>query len=183
MMPGHRQEVFDNSPEDAYLKSNFFSLDHSVIMEQTNTLLAAFETACKKAGLKITHQRLEIYREILSAEDHPTAEMLYLRLREKLPTISIDTIYRTLTTFAGHGLVSKVETSENLSRFEVARTPHHHLICSTCNTIADFTWPHLDQLPLPQEASKWGQITTTTIVVYGICNKCLSAEHHRVFRK
>lgn len=142
---------------------------------ETDKHLAAFEAACKKAGLKITHQRLEIYREILSAGDHPTAEMLYLRLREKLPTISIDTIYRTLTTFASHGLVNKVETSENLSRFEVTRTAHHHLICSTCNTIADFIWPQLDQLPLPQEASKWGQITTTTIVVYGTCNKCLQS--------
>ena len=61
--------------------------------------------------------------------------MIYQRLRERLPTISIDTIYRTLTTLASHGLISRVETAENLSRFEVTRfaasspdlqlLPHH----------------------------------------------------------
>ncbi len=142
-------------------------------MEQTDRHLAIFETACKNAGLKVTHQRLEIYRALRAASDHPTAEMLFQRLREKLPTISIDTIYRTLTTLANHGLISRVETASNLNRFEVIRSPHHHLICSSCNTIVDFTWPRLDELPFPQEAQNWGQINTATIVVYGICKTCL----------
>ena len=142
-------------------------------MEQTERHLAAFEAACKRAGLKITHQRLEVYRELLAAEDHPTAEMLYQRLREKLPTLSIDTVYRTLTTLAGNGLINKVETAENLSRFEVTRAPHHHLICSSCNAIVDFTWPQLDILPLPGTAETWGKVTTTTVVAYGTCLACL----------
>lgn len=142
-------------------------------MEQTEQYLSVFEAACQKAGLKVTHQRVEIYRALLAATDHPTAEMLYLRLREKLPTISIDTIYRTLTTLANHELINRVVSVESLHRFEVARTPHHHLICSSCNTIVDFAWPHFDQLPLPQSTRNWGKISTATIVIYGICKTCL----------
>ena len=141
-------------------------------MQQTDNHLAVFEAACKKAGLKITHQRLEIYRELFVATDHPTAEMIYLRLRERLPTISIDTIYRTLTTLASHGLISRVETAENLSRFEVTRSPHHHLICSSCHTIVDFNWPQLPEVPLPRAAQDWGKINTATIVIYGTCAAC-----------
>jgi len=141
-------------------------------MELTDKHLAAFETACKKAGLKITHQRMETYRELLIAEDHPTAEMLHQRLRGRLPSISIDTIYRTLTTLASHGLINRVETAENLSRFEVTLSPHHHLICSSCHTIVDFNWPQLPELPLPQEAQDWGKINTATIVIYGTCAAC-----------
>ena len=141
-------------------------------MEQTDKHLVAFEAACKKAGLKITHQRLEIYRELLIAKDHPTAEMLHQRLLERLPTISIDTIYRTLTTLASHGLINRVESAENLSRFEITRSPHHHLICSSCRTIVDFNWPELPELPIPRETQSWGKIKTMTIVIYGICKTC-----------
>ena len=60
--------------------------------------MSAFEQACRAAGLKLTHQRLEIYRELAMSSDHPSAESLYKRLKKKLPTISQDTIYRTLST-------------------------------------------------------------------------------------
>ncbi|MBC8317138.1 MAG: transcriptional repressor, partial [Desulfobulbaceae bacterium] len=58
--------------------------------------LRDFEKACRKANLKITHQRLEIFRELAKALDHPSAESLYKRLQKKLPTLSLDTVYRTL---------------------------------------------------------------------------------------
>ena len=66
--------------------------------------LRDFEEVCRKEGLKITHQRLEIFRELLNSHDHPTVEKLYHRLQPKLPTISLDTVYRTLTILEQHGL-------------------------------------------------------------------------------
>ena len=134
--------------------------------------LENFEISCKAAGLKITHQRLEIFKEVLLASDHPTAETLHQRLRRKLPMISLDTVYRTLTTLSAHHLINKVETTENLSRYEVVTTPHHHLICDTCTSITDFTWPLLDRVPLPEEVQSWGRITTTTVVAHGTCAAC-----------
>jgi len=100
--------------------------------------LAAFEQACRDAGLRLTHQRLEIFRELALATDHPGAELLHQRLREKIPTISLDTVYRTLATFASQGLINKVETIESQARFEVSQMQHHHLICRKCKQIMDF---------------------------------------------
>ena len=68
--------------------------------------LTAFEHACRNAGLRLTYQRLEIYGELARSFDHPSVELLHQRLRRKIPTISLDTVYRTLATFAGLGLVN-----------------------------------------------------------------------------
>jgi Fur family peroxide stress response transcriptional regulator len=133
----------------------------------------AFESACRDAGLRLTHQRLEIYRELALSMDHPTAEILHQRLRRKIPTISLDTVYRTLTTFAGHRLINKVGTIESQARFEATILRHHHLICSRCKEIIDFQWQFIDTAPLPEEIRGWGRIDDKNVVVYGICSKCL----------
>ena len=135
-----------------------------------------FTEVCRLAGLKVTHQRLEIYHELAAATDHPSADTLYNRLRLRLPTISLDTVYRTLVTFAELGLANRVETVESLGRFEVAQAPHHHLICQRCGAISDVVWPELDQLPLPEHIAGWGTIDHKVLVIYGICRQCLGRE-------
>lgn len=143
-------------------------MDHSV-----NNQLSSFEDACRKAGLRLTPQRLEIFRELATAADHPSAELLHQRLLKKMPTLSLDTVYRTLGTFAEHGLINKVETVESQARFEVADVLHHHLICRGCKEIIDFHWQIIDEAALPEAVKGWGQVERTNVVAYGICNKCL----------
>ena len=60
---------------------------------------------CDAAGIKLTHQRIEIFKELMAANDHPGAELIHQRLQKRLPTIAIDTIYRTLSTFEELGIV------------------------------------------------------------------------------
>ncbi|ALC15815.1 Fe2+/Zn2+ uptake regulation protein [Desulfuromonas soudanensis] len=136
--------------------------------------LSAFETACRKLGLRLTHQRLEIYRELLDAVDHPSAEVLHQRLRKKIPTLSLDTVYRTLATFATYGLSHRVETVQSQGRFEVRQNEHHHLICSRCHRIMDFYWSGFEMLPLPEAIAPWGRVESRSVVIYGVCHVCLS---------
>ena len=136
--------------------------------------LTAFEDACRKAGLRLTPQRIEIFRELARASDHPTAEVLHLRLLEKMPTLSLDTVYRTLGTFVGHGLINKVETVESQARFEVAYVIHHHLICQKCKQIMDFQWQFIDDATLPNSVKAWGRVERKSVVAYGTCSDCLS---------
>ena len=141
--------------------------------EMLQEKLTAFESACREAGLRLTHQRLEIYRELAMADDHPSAEVLHQRLRRKIPTISLDTVYRTLATFESHGLISKVNTVESQARFEATGMRHHHLICRKCKEIMDFQWQLIDDVTLPEEIGKWGRIDNKNLVVSGVCSKCL----------
>jgi Fur family peroxide stress response transcriptional regulator len=142
-------------------------------IEKIQEKLAAFESACREAGLRLTHQRLELYRELAKANDHPTAEMLYQRLRKTMPTISLDTVYRTMGTFENHGLIGKVDTVESQARYEAIGIRHHHLICRRCKEIMDFQWQQIDEAALPYEISQWGRIDYKNVVVYGVCCSCL----------
>lgn len=136
--------------------------------------LTAFEDACRKAGLRLTPQRIEIFRQLAKASDHPSAEALHLRLVDRMPTLSLDTVYRTLGTFVEHGLVNKVQTVESQARFEVARLLHHHLICQKCKEIIDFQWQFFDDAALPDTVRAWGRVERKNVVVYGTCSTCLS---------
>lgn len=135
--------------------------------------LTAFVEACRKKDLRLTPQRLEIFQELARAVDHPTAEMLHQRLIVGMPTLSLDTVYRTLGTFSNLGLISKVETSESQAHFEVSNVQHHHLICRECKEIIDFQWQYVDNALLPEEVLSWGVIERKNIVIYGTCHKCL----------
>jgi len=135
--------------------------------------LAAFGRYCRDAGLRLTYQRQEIFRELAEFPDHPSAETLYHRLRNRIPTLSLDTVYRTLATFAERGLINKVETVENQARFEAAIGRHHHLMCTNCKEIIDFDWPAVDESALPDDVKAWGRIDARSAVLYGICNKCV----------
>ena len=150
-------------------------------MKHTNqhrlsVMMTEFEDACRKADLKVTHQRLEIYRELARAKDHPSAEMLYKRILKRLPTISLDTVYRTLSTLEKHGLITRVQTVESQARFEAKMACHHHAVCTKCGSITDFTWDELDTLTMPSSLSDWGKVTKKNATLEGICSTCGGSE-------
>jgi Fur family peroxide stress response transcriptional regulator len=138
--------------------------------------LRTFEDVCRKEGLKITHQRLEIFKELLNSNDHPTVEKLYHRLQPKLPTISLDTVYRTLTTLELHGFVARVETGESQARFEGKMEEHHHAICKKCGKITDFFWKFPAEAVIPDEILKWGKISKKSITLHGLCRQCMQED-------
>ena len=127
----------------------------------------------RKEGIKLTHQRLEVLNEISKADDHPSAEELYRRIRERLPTISLDTIYRTLGTLERLGLISRVEVLDNESRFDPNTGVHHHLVCVLCKRVEDFSWPSFDRMKAPGEVEGWGRTMSSHVELRGICNACV----------
>lgn len=140
--------------------------------------IALFTRQCREERLKITPQRLEIFREMNGAKDHPSAHMLHQRLQERMPTISLDTVYRTLLTFEQYGLITRVNTRESLARFDAKMEPHQHIICEVCHTIEDVRCIVFDALPLSEEIAGWGKIHAVHAVIYGICKRCLEKASH-----
>jgi Fur family peroxide stress response transcriptional regulator len=139
----------------------------------TNEPLDSFLEACRKLNLRLTPQRLEIFKMLAASSDHPTAEILHQRLIRRMPTLSLDTVYRTLGTFAQLGLINKVDTVESQARFEALHGQHHHVICRKCKEIMDFEWRQIDEVVLPENVHDWGAIDRKNVIVYGICRKCL----------
>ena len=131
-----------------------------------------FKDVCREADLKLTHQRLEIFRELASATDHPSVEVLCKRLHQTLPTLSLDTVYRTIATFEKYGLAARIQTVESQARFEAEMEQHHHVICNECGEITDFQWSSFDTEKLPEEVVSWGRIDNQQITLHGVCEKC-----------
>jgi len=128
---------------------------------------------CRENGMKLTPQRLEIFRAIDGAKDHPSAYEVYQRVKAHHPTISHDTVYRTLDTFDQWGLVDKVEFLDAKIRFDPNVKPHHHFICTKCGGIRDFIWNDFDEVDLPPDSREWGQPKSRHAQIKGVCARCL----------
>jgi Fur family transcriptional regulator, peroxide stress response regulator len=128
---------------------------------------------CEEAGIKLTHQRLEIFKELMTAADHPSAEDIHRRLQKRMPTVAIDTVYRTLATFDELGIARKVHLANNRNLFDTNLTPHHHFICDRCRKVEDIYWPDFDKASLPEQVSGIGQVRSRHLELNGLCNTCL----------
>jgi len=123
-------------------------------------------------GIKATHQRIEIYREVASSDAHPDVDTIYRRLKKRIPTIALDTVYRNLKFLADHGLGILIGPSHEHLRVDANLKNHHHFICIKCGAIRDFSCAALDQLNIPQEAKQFGTPTAFRVEVRGICVAC-----------
>ncbi|WP_456387324.1 Fur family transcriptional regulator [Desulfolithobacter sp.] len=148
-------------------------------MTANTELITRFEETCRAHGLKITHQRIQIYRTLVDSSTHPAAEDLYRQLVRQIPTLSLDTVYRTLATFEKLDLVKRVETTGNQSRFEARTEQHHHFFCDDCGQLLDFTWPSFDSMPLPEDLEKLGSIREKSLILHGLCSHCQAAKDNK----
>ncbi|MGD9950775.1 MAG: Fur family transcriptional regulator [Desulfobulbus sp.] len=137
--------------------------------------MALFETICRKEGVKLTHQRMEIYREVACTGDHPGAEEVYQRVKERLPTVSLDTVYRTLWLLNDLGLVTTLRSNRESTRFDANLSRHHHFICEQCGFTQDFYSTELDNFALPDSVvNSLGNMETIHFEVRGICRNCIA---------
>ncbi len=134
--------------------------------------LSHFHAVAKAAGIKLTHQRLEIFREIASSIEHPSAEILFNALKLRLPTLSLDTVYRSLWLLNDLGLIMTLGARRESLRFDANLEHHHHFVCTRCGRIRDFTSPQLTDLPIPDAVKELGHIDSTHVEVRGICTTC-----------
>ena len=126
----------------------------------------------KDRGLRLTHQRLEILRELSADTGHPSAEDIYTRVVKRIPTISLDTVYRTIATFEESGVVSRVQVLDDRGRFDSNMSVHHHMVCTRCKKIEDFYWPAFDNMDVPGDLGSWGEVASKHVELRGLCKDC-----------
>ena len=140
--------------------------------EQVEQRVAGFLEICRRQGVKATHQRTEILRELAGSKEHPDAETLFKRVRRKIPAISFDTIYRTLRLFEDRGVISRVGSVRDRTRFDANTDRHHHFICKACGMIGDFYNDAMDRLPVPKAVAEMGSVDGVYVELRGICREC-----------
>jgi len=135
-----------------------------------------FEEVCRNSGMKLTHQRMEIFREVAQTGDHPDAEKVYQGVRKRMPTISLDTVYRTLWLLKDLGLITTLGPPRERTRFDANLSHHHHFVCIQCGLTRDFYSDEFDELRLPDSVKAFGRVETTQVEVKGVCLKCNAKE-------
>jgi Fur family peroxide stress response transcriptional regulator len=144
-----------------------------IALPEVERRMARFEKVCRDSGIKLTHQRIEIFREVAKTGEHPDAEKVYSGVRERMPTVSLDTVYRTLWMLKDLGLVTTLGSPREKTRFDANLSPHHHFVCVCCGLTQDLYAEAYDQLKPPASIKKLGRAETTHVEVRGVCLKCL----------
>ena len=86
--------------------------------------------------------------------------------------ISLDTVYRTLKLLESKGVISRVGSMQERSRFDANTAHHHHFICTECGMIGDFYSDALDRIQVPHEAAGMGSVDEVCVELRGRCRRC-----------
>jgi Fur family peroxide stress response transcriptional regulator len=131
---------------------------------------AGFAEICRKRGIRITDQRLAVYRALAEDVTHPTADSLYTRIRKRMPSMSQATLYRTLEFLESEKLIARVSAPQAVARFDANVEQHQHLVCRDCGTLRDISVPRLQATKLPKVADF--KIEEMDIRFVGLCKDC-----------
>ncbi len=134
-----------------------------------------FVALCRSHGLAATHQRRVIYATVTSLHGHPSPELIYEKVKKKIPSISLATVYNNVRTFLASGMLREVSMHHGSLRVEPNEHEHHHLVCVRCKTISDLDVKNLGPLRLKTQPRGF-RITRIAVDVLGICAACAAKE-------
>jgi len=140
--------------------------------QEVERRLEQFKSVAKGAGVKLTHQRLEILRAVASSVEHPSAETIYKVVQRTMPTVSLDTVYRTLWLLTDLGLLTTLGLRQGSVRFDANLQHHHHYLCVRCGLVRDFESAELNALRIPDSVNRFGQVASAHVEVRGVCARC-----------
>ena len=89
------------------------------------------------AGLRMTRQRQEVYRILMERRDHPTANEVFMRVKDRVPNISLATVYKCLEALVQHGVIRQVNFERESSRYCPNLSEHGHFHDAASGTIHD----------------------------------------------
>jgi len=126
----------------------------------------------KEKLLRQTKQRSLILEELKKSKTHPTAEELFLHIKEKMPSISFATVYRNLNFLKNKGEILELSLGKYSSRYDGDISMHHHFFCLGCNRIFDIYFSSNDRLTRHIEEKLNFKVKYQRRDFYGYCKDC-----------
>lgn len=131
-----------------------------------------YEETISHSGHRLTPQRRGVYEVLLEKRDHPTATEVFIRAKQKMPNISLATVYNCLDTLVECGLARQVNVEREATRFCANQQEHGHFVCDKCGKVTDVpvsSGKSIDQAwNLPEQFN----VTHSEITLRGICADC-----------
>ncbi|NLI94647.1 MAG: transcriptional repressor [Erysipelotrichaceae bacterium] len=110
-----------------------------------------------------------ILNTVLDSDDHLSAEQVYLKVKKKMPTVALGSIYRNLNTFAKDGKIRRIVATEGPDLYEGNTTPHNHIVCVRCGKMSDL---FIDEIYSCLEEYVDTPIIRVDLIVNSVCPKC-----------
>jgi Fe2+ or Zn2+ uptake regulation protein len=124
------------------------------------------------AGLRVTSQRLVLLRTLREVDRHVTAEELLGAAGERLPGLSLPTVYATLDLLVGFGLVRRIPSAAGATLYDAGQLAHEHLVCRECGAVVDVPGS-ADLRALRQAAERAGlAVDGAEVTLSGLCAAC-----------
>ncbi|MBN2142994.1 MAG: transcriptional repressor [Candidatus Aureabacteria bacterium] len=152
-------------------------------MRHQNHFGSWWHSKLRGCGYRITEGREAILNFLAGSDKHLSAEDIYMAIRPNCPNVGLTTIYRTLDILVNMALVYRFDFGDGRARYELTEGPkgahhHHHLVCTECHKIVDYTDFINEEVKLLHEtekglSKKYGfKITNHLIQFYGMCASC-----------
>lgn len=134
-------------------------------------------------GYRITVPRQAILDVLSKTNEHLSAEDIYLKVHKSYPGTGLTTVYRTVELLVDLGLLFKFDFGDKRARYELAEGPkgerhHHHLVCTDCKRVIDYT-DFIDEEKELLDRTEKGlskkhnfKINGHSIQFFGLCDKC-----------
>lgn len=123
-------------------------------------------------ALKHSKQRDMIKDFLMSRHDHPTADVVYMNVRQQNPSISLGTVYRNLTLLADIGEIQRLRLDDGVDHFDADTSQHYHFICRNCGRVIDLEMDSIDGITDIAGKHFSGSIAGHVTYFYGSCDEC-----------
>lgn len=138
----------------------------------TDATAIRFRQVCAEHGLTATHQRQILFEVLQGMTGHPSPEKVYAKVKRRIPSVSLATVYKNIHLFIASGIFREVSLHHGSLRVEVNSRPHHHLVCTVCRSISDIDEKDLGLLQKPKTLSSGFLVERYAVDVLGRCTSC-----------
>ena len=139
-----------------------------------NENLEKLKALSQEKGLKLTPQRMVIFRILSEAKQHITVDEVYKKAIEVYPMLSLATVYRNMEQMAEAGLLKHLDMGGPSIRYDTNLEEHHHFICTKCGKVSDV---YLKDIEYKVDNRRSGlgkaKISAQDLHLQGICGECL----------
>ncbi len=126
----------------------------------------------REKKLKLTPQRIAVYKYLMGTKEHPSAETIYKALQTNYPTMSLATVYKALKTLVEVKLIQEINVGEGNFRYDGNSSEHCHIQCLTCGRVDDLEALDAKNLNEKAESNSKYKVVSNKVYFYGICENC-----------
>jgi len=121
---------------------------------------------------RYSRQREMIFEYLKNTTAHPTAETVYNDLKAQSPQLSLATVYRNLNLLVEMGKAVKLDTGENVDRFDANINNHYHFVCTCCHKVSDIFDGILSVKSIEDIVGDGFSVEGHKLFIYGKCACC-----------